>query len=118
MRSGIEALLSELRENRDVALVSPSGIPQVESPATLPGDVRRFYEVCGGATLFPNSEYPVRLLGPDQFVQTNRILWKEVFEEALKSLVQLQEHGQVLIQRRNIHPAVVTTVDHHSFSHR
>ncbi len=53
---------------------APRGEPRLEPEHTLPPDVRRFYQLCGGVDFFPDRDYPVYILPPDEVVPANPVL--------------------------------------------
>jgi hypothetical protein len=63
----LEELLSMIRNDPNCAVFPPQGIPVVSPPHILPEDVREFYEYAGGAYLFDKSDYPIQIVGPDEF---------------------------------------------------
>ncbi len=52
----------------------PDGEPRLESEHTLPPDVRRFYQLCGGVDFFPDRDYPLFILPPGKVVLANPVL--------------------------------------------
>jgi len=64
----IDELIAELLQRKGCTLVPPAGQPSLPEGLRLPDDLARFYQQCGGATLFadrPNTG-PIRNLGPDE----------------------------------------------------
>jgi hypothetical protein len=59
----------------------PAELPTIGPPHVLPVDVREFYELCGGATLFEDSDYPLVLVPPDQVVRANPVIIGEACDE-------------------------------------
>ena len=52
----------------------PEGEPRLESEHTLPSDVWRFYQLCGGIDLFPHRDYSPFVLPPGKVVLANPVL--------------------------------------------
>lgn len=84
MRDEIEKLVAELSQKPGILVLPPNGVPRPKSEDALPADLQRFYELCAGMSLFPDSDYPARIVGPDEFVQTNHLLLPDQEEEALQ----------------------------------
>lgn len=83
MSAEIGKLLANLVGSADAIVAPPRGVPVPAAPDGLPLDLRRFFELCGGVSLFPDSDYPARIVGPDELVQTNCLLLPGQEEEAL-----------------------------------
>jgi hypothetical protein len=62
------ALVRDLRAQADCFVHPPRGHPELPQQFVLPADLARFYELCGGATLFAGASLPLRVCGPDEFV--------------------------------------------------
>lgn len=71
MTDEIEELLEQIARRTDCSIVPPSQPPVLRSGDTLPADVARFYQVCGGASLFEGSAYPARIVSPHELVRAN-----------------------------------------------
>lgn len=66
MRWPIEHLLDVIGQTRDCVVHERRGIPEL-STHKLPGDLVRFYEVCGGVKLFSTSAYSIEVVSPERF---------------------------------------------------
>lgn len=84
MRDEIEKSVAELSQMPGVHVFPPQGVPRPQPEEALPADLQRFYELCAGMSLFPDSDYPARIVGPDELVQTNRLLLPGQEEGALQ----------------------------------
>jgi hypothetical protein len=62
-------LVDKVRATADCSVRPPAGLPAVRPGELLPQDIRRFYELCGGLTLYESQIYYVRIPGPNEFVQ-------------------------------------------------
>jgi hypothetical protein len=47
------------------------GLPTLPDKLRLPADIRRFYELTGGATLFSSARYRFTIVNPRRFVRAN-----------------------------------------------
>ncbi|GIE78520.1 hypothetical protein Aph02nite_44700 [Actinoplanes philippinensis] len=63
-------------------MLAPRGAAGVPETPTLPEDLRRLYDLCGGAFLFSDSPFPRRVCGPDSFVPASpRLLGEDVAQQ-------------------------------------
>lgn len=81
----IDQLVTVLRGTDDCRVYPPVGMPPVEAPHVLPDDLRRFYQLCGGAELFGSSAYSLTLVPPDRVVLANPVIIIGVPEETLEA---------------------------------
>ena len=58
----------DIQLNTDCVVLPPQGIPSVFPHHILPDDVVEFYRQTGGIYLFYRSNYPISIVGPDEFV--------------------------------------------------
>jgi antitoxin YokJ len=49
-----------------------TGIPDVEEEHTLPGDLKEFYNICGGIDLFIDCDYAIKIVFSQGFGRSNR----------------------------------------------
>ncbi len=70
----IDELLETISADAACRVHAPVGKPHVEPEHTLPPDVRKFYELCGGVDLFPDRDYSHFFLPPDEVVLANPLL--------------------------------------------
>ena len=71
----IKELVDKTRTTPDCYMANPCGLPQISTEHQLPDDVREFYEICGGASLFENTEvYRVSILPPAEVVLANPVI--------------------------------------------
>jgi hypothetical protein len=82
----VDDIVSTLRKAPGCTVNSPAGIPETRTGHLLPSDLQRFYEICGGITLFEYSEFPYRILGPDQFLPSTIVILGENVEDEDLSL--------------------------------
>jgi antitoxin YokJ len=88
-------LLSQIRATPDCTVHPPAGLPILDAEHALPedfrdffrsdlgvdpathvlsGDLREFYQLCGGVTLFQHADFSFSIVPPDQLVVANPIL--------------------------------------------
>lgn len=77
----ILTLVNKLEHTPDCSILSPSETPLVKPEHILPYDVREFYQLCGGATFFEQSEYSMRIVSPKNFVLANPIILTGLTED-------------------------------------
>jgi antitoxin YokJ len=70
----IDDQLAEIAADAACRVREPEGEPRLEPEHTLPPDVRRFYQLCGGVDFFPNRDYPLFVLPPREVVLANPII--------------------------------------------
>ena len=77
--SALENLLGEIRRRPDCHLELPCGLPAIPGNVMLPGDLKEFYELAGGATLGCGRVCPgpVRILGPTELVRIDQAVLGE-----------------------------------------
>lgn len=81
----IVALINEIRRHPDCVVLPPDGLPTLQSDHVLPADLRYFYEVTGGATLFDNAQSPHIILPPAQFELTSLAVLGDVFDDDISA---------------------------------
>lgn len=78
MNPPIEAVVARIAETPGCVLLPPDGLPNVAPWHRIPDDVRRFYTLCGGATLFAEGGAPLVVVTPRAFVSANPVVMPEV----------------------------------------
>lgn len=81
----MQSLINTIRGALDCIVYPPSGLPSIAANHVLPNDVRQFYELCGGGTLFEHSAYGLSIVAPRDLVLANPVIIKGVSEEILKA---------------------------------
>lgn len=84
----IEELVSRIRTLPNSTVLPPNGVPKTNEEHKLPDDIIRFYELCGGVTLFDDAAYSVRILPPDEAKQTTPIFWDDEIMEAAQETLE------------------------------
>lgn len=72
--SDVHDLLEVARRVPGCVVDPPRGLPTVREGERVPDDLLEFYRLCGGARLFENRAYPIRLVEPDGFVRANPVI--------------------------------------------
>lgn len=67
----LQQLLEHIGKTPDCEVLPPRGQPTLRKSDRLPSDLAEFYALCGGVTLFERSTYPIRIVGPEEFVRAN-----------------------------------------------
>lgn len=70
----IHSIIDAIRIAPDCIVYPPKGLPTIKSEHVLPDDVREFYTLCGGVTLFQNSVFPTHIVSPGNVVLANPII--------------------------------------------
>ncbi|MDR6226822.1 SMI1/KNR4 family protein [Desmospora profundinema] len=76
----MKQLVTKLKNLPNCTVYAPSGLPDKKPQHMLPADLKDFYELCSGAVLFEESDYPIRLLKSDEFALANPIIIGEQIE--------------------------------------
>lgn len=84
----IEELVNRIRTLPNCTVIPPSGLPRTDEEHRLTDDIIRFYELCGGVTLFKDAPYSVRILAPDEVKQSTPIFWDEEIMEAAQETLE------------------------------
>lgn len=86
----IDELVTRIRTLPNCTVLSPSGLPRTNEEHGLPDEIIRFYELCGGVTLFEDAPYSVKILQPDEVRQTIPIFWDEEIMEAARESIEFK----------------------------
>ena len=70
----IRQLIGEIAKTPDCVVHEPRGLPLVHHGHILPEDLRIFYELCGGISLFEQAESPVTIVGPHDLTLANPVI--------------------------------------------
>jgi len=81
----IKTLISNIRLTPGCGVYTPTGLPHVRKEHTLPDDLRDFYQLCGGVTLFQDASYSVSIVPPRKMVLANPIILNMWSEEELRA---------------------------------
>lgn len=81
----ISQLVNMIKRLPNCTVYPSQGLPEIQEFHQLPSDVREFYELCGGMSLYVNEDYPVYIVPPKEFVLANPIIVGELCEEDISS---------------------------------
>lgn len=84
-KMNIDTLLENIRNTPDCHIYPATTLPVIQEEHLLPDDLRRFYTLCGGATLFDNSGYDIRIVSPEEVTLANPIIVGELYPEDISS---------------------------------
>jgi hypothetical protein len=59
----IERLVEAVRQQPNCEVLGAAGLPTLGEGHVLPDDLRRFFEICGGLTLYRDADYAARIVG-------------------------------------------------------
>jgi hypothetical protein len=75
----LSELIEQIRMTPDCSVSDPAGLPLISEGHVLPDDLREFYELCGGLSLFENAEdYRIAIVLPEQVVLANPLIVGDV----------------------------------------
>ncbi|MES5939216.1 MULTISPECIES: SMI1/KNR4 family protein [unclassified Bacillus cereus group] len=82
----INQLIKKVKSLPNCRVQEPTELPIIDKDKhMLPGDLKEFYSLCGGLTLFENEEYPIRIVTPEEFILANPVIVGELCEEDISS---------------------------------
>lgn len=64
-------ILQKIMMSKECIVLPPSGFPRLKSGFSLPIDLHQFYSQCGGVVFFPDSEYSMEIVKPEDFKLSN-----------------------------------------------
>ncbi len=67
-------LIDRVRGLSDCEVLPADGLPQLGPSFVLPDDLKDFYELCGGLTLYRDSPYTAVFVSPDRVVPANPVI--------------------------------------------
>jgi len=79
--TSIDTIIDELCSHPHCSIFPPSGIPETPAEFPLPADLRRFYELAGGAIIHSNHKcaLPTEILSPEKFQRIDETISSECF---------------------------------------
>jgi len=81
----MKKLIEKIKTLPNCTVYPAKGLPKIEEKHSLPVDLKEFYELCGGITLFENGSYMVNIVPPDEVVLANPVIVGELCEEDITS---------------------------------
>jgi len=82
----VSTLVTLIAQTPDCSVQEPVGLPILAAGHILPDDLRTFFELCGGVSLYGSSDYPVTIRTPSDVVPTNSILWRDLDKKLIDPL--------------------------------
>ncbi len=73
-------LIDRVRGLSDCEVLPTGGLPKIDPSFVLPDDLRDFYELCGGLTLYKDSPYTAIFVSPKLLVPANPLIVGEAVE--------------------------------------
>ncbi|WP_078393754.1 SMI1/KNR4 family protein [Shouchella patagoniensis] len=83
--SKIEQLINQIKSTTHCDVLEHVHLPEIDEKHILPEDLKEFYRLCGGASLFTNKDYPFYIVPPEEFVLENPVIVGELCEEDISS---------------------------------
>ncbi len=77
----VSSVIATIRQTPDCVILPPAGLPETTEQHVLPNDVRTFYQLAGGATLFERSAYRISIVPPARVVVANPVIMLGVTTE-------------------------------------
>jgi antitoxin YokJ len=75
--SPIKAFLRSIAHTADCAVLPPGGGPSIDGERHhVPEDVAEFYRLCGGVSLFAESDYSIEIVAPHKLRPTNERMFR------------------------------------------
>lgn len=82
----INQLIKKVKSLPNCRVHEPRDLPIIDiNKHILPDDLKEFYSLCGGLTLFENEEYQIHIVTPEEFVLANPVIVGELCEEDISS---------------------------------
>ncbi len=72
--STVSRLVTRIRATATCAAAPPAGAPTLRLSDVLPPDLAEFYALCGGASLFVDSTWPMRVVSAQELVRANPVV--------------------------------------------
>lgn len=81
----IKSLIEKIKTLPNCKVYSSNGLPKLKERHILPEDIKQFYELCGGVSLFKGESYAINIAMPENFMLANPIIVGELCEEDITS---------------------------------
>lgn len=82
---GIKDVLTQIAATANCRILPVADWPTISQHHALPEDLREFYSLCGGATLFESATFRTIVSTPEQVVLANPIIVGELYEDDISS---------------------------------
>jgi hypothetical protein len=77
----VQELLERIRSTPDCEVYTPTGLPVTLDGHVLPEDLREFYQLCGGVSLYRTLPKRIGILPAERVVLANPFLWPSITPE-------------------------------------
>ncbi|WP_394903571.1 SMI1/KNR4 family protein [Clostridium butyricum] len=81
----INDVVNKIKKDTNCIVSKEEGLPKLQNNHILPDDLTKFYQLCGGISLFKGSEYEMNILPPGKFLLANPIIVGELCEDDISS---------------------------------
>lgn len=96
----VKDLIELVKKMPDCEVYPPNGYPELlNKDHHLPDDLNEFYTLCGGLGLFLESDYPINIVTPQEFVLANPVIVKELCLDDISSewyIIADDKNGQYI----------------------
>ncbi|GCE23165.1 SMI1/KNR4 family protein [Dictyobacter kobayashii] len=77
----IDTLVNKIRATPSCQVYDPIGFPALGPNHVLPEDLKQFYTICGGVSLFDAQDYSLLIVPPTRCVLANPVIVGSIFED-------------------------------------
>ena len=77
----IQEIIEVIKQDANCICYPPVGTPKLPEDLILPKDLSIFYQSIGGLLLFPDADFPLQIVYPEDFVRANPIITNEIWED-------------------------------------
>ena len=82
----VKEMIDIIKTLPDCKVNPPAGVPEPDCiKHKLPDDIEKFYQNCGGVSLFSSEDYAVNIVSPEEFVLANPVIVGELCEDDITS---------------------------------
>lgn len=96
----VKNLIELVKKANGCKVQPPSGYPEFfNDKHHLPDDLKEFYTLCGGLGLFLESDYPIHIVSPQEFVLANPVIIGELYPDDISSewyIIADDKNGQYI----------------------
>jgi hypothetical protein len=77
----VQKIIGKIKEDPNCIYLPPEGEPNLPKGLSIPKDLSLFYQSIGSLVLFPDADFPVQIVSPNEFVRANPIIAGEEWED-------------------------------------
>ncbi len=81
----VDELLITVASDPECLVYPVQAMPRINSEHLLPNDLKDFYNLCGGISLFQASAYSMKIVPPNKFLLANPFFFKGISDEELQT---------------------------------